>query len=598
MVDQDLIDLISLSLGEEPNGIVNLNYLHTLLHEIVRRLADFESVHQLILNQLPSIGNFPSDTEIKEYGAGYGESGDFDFPGKRNLDKMDTYQDKEERGSEPVLGYQADSQSGAADISGNIQKVPSLQKSYPPPIKYNGDNSKGGGKFMRSNGVGPSKAVVGFFEGSEDDDDKLRSGDNSRGDGRFNGPGDYSGRSGDDTGHAVDDTGRAVDDTRHAGNDTRRAGDDTRRAGDDTRHAGDDTRRAGNDSRREVDDTRRSGDDFRHADGDSRRTDDDSRHSGNDSRRTGVDSRHSGNDSRRTGVDSRHSGDDTRCAGDDSRQAGDASRQTDDDSRRAVDVSRSADDDSRVDVDEIKGYGGSGNDDSELKGDDNESKHSDGDSRHSGSDSKHSGGDSRRSGGDSRRSGSDSRHNGGDSRRSGGDSRHSGGDSKRSGRDSRHSGGDSRRSGGDSRRSGGDFRSDGDDSKDGGVSKDDDDSVDVRNGSGDFKNVGIPNLITKYRKGIPPVFKSTLRRRRSSYSTPPRTNLGIAVTHANILDRQLRDIELRLSVVESVPSMMERMASDSKSTPVSDIWNFSNIDSRLQATENNMAKVMGIGISG
>ena len=38
----DLIQLIDLSLGVEPNGIVNLNYLHTLLHAIVNRLGAVE----------------------------------------------------------------------------------------------------------------------------------------------------------------------------------------------------------------------------------------------------------------------------------------------------------------------------------------------------------------------------------------------------------------------------------------------------------------------------------------------------------------------------------------------------------------------------
>lgn len=39
----DLVRLIDLSLGAEPCGIVNFNYLHGLLHEIVKRLASLES---------------------------------------------------------------------------------------------------------------------------------------------------------------------------------------------------------------------------------------------------------------------------------------------------------------------------------------------------------------------------------------------------------------------------------------------------------------------------------------------------------------------------------------------------------------------------
>ena len=41
----DLIQLIDLSLGVEPNGIVNLNYLHTLLHAIVNRLGVVEDAY-------------------------------------------------------------------------------------------------------------------------------------------------------------------------------------------------------------------------------------------------------------------------------------------------------------------------------------------------------------------------------------------------------------------------------------------------------------------------------------------------------------------------------------------------------------------------
>ena len=40
----DLVRLIDLSLGAEPCGVVNFNYLHGLLHEIVKRLACLESL--------------------------------------------------------------------------------------------------------------------------------------------------------------------------------------------------------------------------------------------------------------------------------------------------------------------------------------------------------------------------------------------------------------------------------------------------------------------------------------------------------------------------------------------------------------------------
>ena len=44
----DLIGLIDLSLGDKPSGVVNFNYLHCLLHEIVRRLGIYEEQQQHI----------------------------------------------------------------------------------------------------------------------------------------------------------------------------------------------------------------------------------------------------------------------------------------------------------------------------------------------------------------------------------------------------------------------------------------------------------------------------------------------------------------------------------------------------------------------
>lgn len=38
----ELVHLIDLSLGSEPSGVVNFNYLHTLMHAIVRRLGTME----------------------------------------------------------------------------------------------------------------------------------------------------------------------------------------------------------------------------------------------------------------------------------------------------------------------------------------------------------------------------------------------------------------------------------------------------------------------------------------------------------------------------------------------------------------------------
>ena len=42
MGDVELVRLIDLSLGKEPCGVVNYNYMHSLMHEIVRRLTFME----------------------------------------------------------------------------------------------------------------------------------------------------------------------------------------------------------------------------------------------------------------------------------------------------------------------------------------------------------------------------------------------------------------------------------------------------------------------------------------------------------------------------------------------------------------------------
>lgn len=44
MAATDLVQLIDLSLGAEPRGVVNFNYLHGLLHEIVKRLVTLEGL--------------------------------------------------------------------------------------------------------------------------------------------------------------------------------------------------------------------------------------------------------------------------------------------------------------------------------------------------------------------------------------------------------------------------------------------------------------------------------------------------------------------------------------------------------------------------
>ena len=53
MAATELLQLIDLSLGGEPCGVVNFNYMHTLMHEIVRRLVQLEGV---VISREPTEG--------------------------------------------------------------------------------------------------------------------------------------------------------------------------------------------------------------------------------------------------------------------------------------------------------------------------------------------------------------------------------------------------------------------------------------------------------------------------------------------------------------------------------------------------------------
>lgn len=72
---------------------------------------------------------------------------------------------------------------------------------------------------------------------------------------------------------------------------------------------------------------------------------------------------------------------------------------------------------------------------------------------------------------------------------------------------------------------------------------------------------------------------------------------GLYVSAANdvgALERKLLELERRVNTMESLPEMLERMAVDSGATPVSDMWNFTNLHRRLTATEDGLGKVSTI----
>lgn len=86
--------------------------------------------------------------------------------------------------------------------------------------------------------------------------------------------------------------------------------------------------------------------------------------------------------------------------------------------------------------------------------------------------------------------------------------------------------------------------------------------------------------------------KSSIRQ----YTSRP----GLYVSAANdvgALERKMLELERRVNTMESLPEMLERMAVDSGATPVSDMWNFTNLHRRLTATEDGLGKVSSTVVS-
>lgn len=71
----------------------------------------------------------------------------------------------------------------------------------------------------------------------------------------------------------------------------------------------------------------------------------------------------------------------------------------------------------------------------------------------------------------------------------------------------------------------------------------------------------------------------------------PRTSILTAANDLGALERKLQELESRMNTMESLPELLERKSSDAGATPVSDMWNFTNLHNRLSATEEGLAKV-------
>ena len=80
-------------------------------------------------------------------------------------------------------------------------------------------------------------------------------------------------------------------------------------------------------------------------------------------------------------------------------------------------------------------------------------------------------------------------------------------------------------------------------------------------------------------------------RRVTSGYVQSRSSLVSAANDLGALEKKLQDLELRVNTMETLPEMLERKSSDTGATPVSDMWNFTNLNKRLGAAEEGLEKV-------
>lgn len=63
-----------------------------------------------------------------------------------------------------------------------------------------------------------------------------------------------------------------------------------------------------------------------------------------------------------------------------------------------------------------------------------------------------------------------------------------------------------------------------------------------------------------------------------------------AANSVGALERKLEDLESRMAQMESLPELLEKKASDASSTPVRDLWNYTNLTKRLSGAEEGVDK--------
>ena len=70
-----------------------------------------------------------------------------------------------------------------------------------------------------------------------------------------------------------------------------------------------------------------------------------------------------------------------------------------------------------------------------------------------------------------------------------------------------------------------------------------------------------------------------------------RPTIVSAANDLGALERKLLSLDQRMSAVETLPEMLDRIATDASATPVSDMWNFTLMNNRLAAAEEGVGKV-------
>ena len=70
-----------------------------------------------------------------------------------------------------------------------------------------------------------------------------------------------------------------------------------------------------------------------------------------------------------------------------------------------------------------------------------------------------------------------------------------------------------------------------------------------------------------------------------------RTNIVTAANDLSALERKIQNLESRVNSFDSLPEMLERKGSDTNATPVKDMWNFTNLTSRVLSAEQSIGKV-------